>query len=155
MLGNHPSIAITQTSEYAKEMRKHEALPTVYGPPGRPYTAKQEFPKRIYKAARRDVGSGIDFEGLTVNNEDEQRNMQSRGFSLTQQDALDALNRENVEHGTLAAERNFEIKHGRISEKAATEVRAAEGDYSGHLPEVPRTPVRRRGPNKPKAVPSA
>ncbi len=144
MLGNHSSIAITQTSEYAKEMRKHEALPTTYGQPGRPYV-RQEFPKRLYKAARRESGSGIDFEGFTVNDEDEQRNMQSRGYALSQQDALDALNRQNTEHGKLAAERNFEIAKGRISERAATEVRAAESEHTGHLPEVPRTPIRKRG----------
>lgn len=146
MLGQHSSIVVTENTEYAREMRKHEAQHTKYGPPGRPYV-RQEFPKRLYKAERSD--KGVTFEGFTVNNEDEQRNMQSRGWSLTQAEAQDALIRENTEHGKLAAERNFEIKHGRISERAAEEVRQAEAAHSGHLPEVKEKPIARRG-RKPK-----
>lgn len=148
MLGQHSSIVVTENSEYAREMRKHEALHTKYGSPGRPYV-RQEFPKRLYQAVRGD--KGVTFDGFTVHTEDEQRNMQSRGWSVSQPEALEALNREHTEHGKLAAERNFEIKHGRISEKAASEVRAAEAEYGArHLPEVPAKPMRRRGPNKPK-----
>lgn len=143
MLGHHASIAIGQTSEYAKELCKHEALHTKYGPPGRPYV-HAEFPKRLYKAVRGD--KGIEFEGFTVHNDDEQRNMQSRGYALSQPDALDALHREQTEHGKLAAERNYEIDRGRLSERAAAEVRAAEAAHSGHLPEVPEKPIRKRQP---------
>ena len=143
MLGNHPSIVMPQNTPYAQEMRRHEAQHTQFGPPGRPYV-HQEFPKRVYKAVR--GARGVEFEGFTVNDEHEQRNLQSRGYSLSQPDALEALNHEHVEHGKLAAERNYEIKHGRISERAAAEVRAAEDAHgSTHLPEVPATPIRRRG----------
>lgn len=145
MLGNSSSIVIPEGTPYAEEMRKHEALYTRFGPPGRPYVYR-EFPKMLFK--------GRDGEHCTVNNEDEQRNMQSRGFCLTQELALEAADREHTEHGKLAAERNWEIAHGRVSEKAAAEVRQAEAEHGAkHLPSVPETPVRRRrGPNKPKAV---
>jgi len=154
MLGHHPSIVIPQNSEYAKEMRRHEAQFTQHGPPGRPYVY-QDFPKMFYKAVRA-VKGGITFDQFTVQNDDEVRNMQSRGFSVTQALAIEALEREQAEHGALAAERNFEIQHGRISERAAAEVRVAEAEHGArHLPSVPETPVKRRGrPKKTDPVPA-
>lgn len=141
MLGLHPSIIIPQGTPYAEEMRKHEAYHTSFGAPGRPYVF-QEFPLRLYKAV--SGARGVEFEGFTVNDANEQRNMQSRGYCLSQAEAMEALEREQLEHGKLAAERNWEIAHGRVSEKAAAEVRAAEADYgSRHLPSVPETPVKR------------
>lgn len=154
MLGRHGSIVIPQNTPYAEEMRKHEAYPTEFGPGKRPYVYR-EFPKRLYKAVRQEEALGVVFEGFTVENEDEQRNLQSRGYSLSQQAALDALEQEQTEHGKLAAERNWEIAHGRISERAAGEVRAAEAAYgSMHLPEVPRTPVKRPGRPKKALAPA-
>jgi hypothetical protein len=148
MLGRHGSIVIPQNTPYAAEMRKHEAEYTEFGKGERPFVYR-EFPKRLYKATRGERGP--EFEGFTVNDETEQRNMQSRGYALSQPLALDALSREHTEHGKLAAERNYEVKHGRISERAAAEVREAEDLHGArHLPEVPEKPRRRRGPNKPK-----
>ena len=141
MLGHHPSIVIPQNTPYAEEMRKHEAYHTQYGPPKRPYVFA-EFPKRVYKAVRGTIG--IDFEGFTVHDEHEQRNMQSRGYCVSQTEAMAALEREQTEHGKLAAERNWEIAHGRISEKAAAEVRQAEAEHTDHLPEVKERPKRTR-----------
>ena len=46
----------TIDSAYAKEMRKHEANYTEYGPPGRPYQFRA-YPTMMYKADRRD-GTG-------------------------------------------------------------------------------------------------
>lgn len=152
MLGNHSSIVIPQNTPYAQEMRRHEAFHTSFGPPGRPYEYR-EFPKRVYRALK--GGASPEFEGFTVNNETEQRNMQSRGYSLTQADALTALEREHTEHGKLAAERNYEIAHGRLSEKAAAEVRAAEEAHGAtHMPEVKETPIRKRGRPATSTVPA-
>lgn len=141
MLGLHPSIIIPQGTPYAEEMRKHEAHYTVFGAPGRPYVY-QEFPKRLYKAV--SGAHGVTYQGFTVQTEEEQRNMQSRGYAPSQPEALAALEQEQLEHGKLAAERNWEIAHGRISERAAAEVRAAEAEHTGHLPEVVAKPVRKR-----------
>ncbi len=149
MLGKHPSIVMPPGTAYAKEMVKHEAHYTQYGPPERPFVY-QEFPKRLYRATRGD--SGVVLDGYTVANDDEQRNMQSRGYCLSQQDAMDALEREQTEHGRLAAERNWEAAHGRLSDRAVAEVRAAEDQHGArHLPEVLETPVRRKPGRKPKA----
>jgi hypothetical protein len=144
MLGRHGSIVIPQNTPYAEEMRKYEAQQTEFGPGKRPYVYR-EFPKRLYKAVRSDKG-GVVFEGFTVHDETEVVNMRSRGYWPTQGEALTALEREHTEHGKLAAERNFEIAYGRISEKAAAEVRAAEAEHGAkHLPMVPETPIKRRG----------
>lgn len=152
MLGRHGSIVIPQNTPYAEEMRKHEAFPTEFGRGERPYVYR-EFPKRLYKAVRSETQAGLTYEGMTVHDEHEQRNLQSRGFCLSQTDALAALEREQTEHGKLAAERNWEIQHGRISERAGAEVRRAEAEYGArHLPEVPAQPVKRRG--RPKKVES-
>lgn len=153
MLGAHPSIVIPQNTAYAVEMRRHEATHTQFGAPGRPYEYR-EFPKRIYRAVRAEEG-GVVYEGFTVNDEDEQRNMQSRGYALTQADAKAALEREQTEHGKLAAEREYFIQHGRVSPRAVEEVRAAEAEHGArHLPEVPEKPIRRRGrPAKAASVP--
>ena len=145
-------VVFTQESAYAKEMRRHEAHHSQFGAPGRPYEYR-EFPKRLYKATRGE--KGITFDGYTVNDEHEQRNLQSRGYSLSQPDAIVALEREHTEHGKLAAERNFEIAHGRISEKAAAEVRAAEAEHgSTHMPVMPEAPKKRGRPAKSSSVPA-
>jgi hypothetical protein len=152
MIGQHPSIVIPQTSEYAKERVRHEAHYTQYGPPGKPFVY-QEFPKRLYKATRGE--NGVTLDGFTVANDEEQGRMASRGYCLSQQEALDAERKEHLEVGKLAAEREWEIHHGRISPKAAAEVRAAEEAHGArHLPSVPETPIKRRtrGPNKPKVT---
>ncbi len=164
MLGHHKAIAINEGSPYGEELRKHEAHYTKWGPPLRPYPFKPgeagyEFPKMLYRAVRAtdETGKsrGISYEGFVVNNDTELTNMCSRGYSLSQSLALEALEREQLEHGTLAAERNYEIKHSRISEKAASEVRAAEAEHGArHLPMVPETPIKRRGRPRKVSVPA-
>jgi hypothetical protein len=138
-------------SNYAKEMRLHEAHPSQFGPPGRPYVFR-EFPKRMYKAERTDKGIVIT-EAFNANDADEERNFQSRGFHFGQDAAFAAVHAEHTEHGKLAAEREAAIQKGKLSERAVEEVRAAEAEHGArHLPDVPEKAVRRRGPNKPKAV---
>jgi hypothetical protein len=143
------AVVHSPDSEFAKEMRKWEAHHTQYGPPGRPYTY-QPYPTRMYKAVRADDGSRT-FEAFTANDEHEQRNLESRGFVVGgQQAALDALSAAELEHSKLAAERNWEVAHGRVSEKAAAEVAAHEAAAGArHLPSIPEAP-KRRG-RKPKA----
>lgn len=150
MLGEHHAIEVSQSSEYAKEMRKWEATHTRYGPPGRPYVY-QEYPKMLYKCAH-VAGKGVQpVEDYTVNDETQERNMNSRGY-FPLQDAYDRAVKQQTEHGTLAAEREWQIQHGRLSDKAAAEVRAAEAEHgSTHMPDVPETPIKRRG-RKPKAT---
>jgi hypothetical protein len=145
MLGSHATIDLPQSTEYAKEMRKWEAVHTKWGAPGRPY-AFHEFPKAMYRF-KQEPGKGIVKDELhIVNNDEEQRNMESRGFHASQEAAMAAVEREHIEHGKLAAEREYEVRHGRLSEGAVREVRAAEEVHGArHLPEVPSTPIKKRG----------
>lgn len=145
MLGHSPSINLPQSSEYAKEMCKWEAYPSKHGPGLRPYQF-HEYPKRMCRAEH-VVGKGITVvESHTVNDANEEANLRSRGFGAGHSESFALARAQQTEHGKLAAETDFEIAHGRISEKAAAEVRAAREDYGArHLPEVPVQPVRRRG----------
>lgn len=137
-------VVHTQESGYAKEMRRHEAHHSAFGTPGRPYVYR-EFPKMLYKATRdRERGPVID-QTVIVNDDDEQRRQEAKGFATTQERAMDLLAREHREDGIAAAARNFEIAHGRISPAAAAEVRAAEAEHGArHLAEVKEKPRRRR-----------
>ncbi len=148
MLGAHNAIDMPQSTEYAKEMRKWEATHTRFGPPGRQY-AFQAFPKMVFKAARVD-GKGIQIvDTHIVGNELEERNLQSRGFCVTQEAAIAAIEAEQTLHGTLAAEREYAIRHGRLSNPAIAEVRAAEEAHGAtHLPDVPMKPRRGRPAKK-------
>lgn len=138
MLGAHKSIAVNQASPYAAEMRKWEAHHSKFGDPDRPYVMR-EFPKMLYKGVQ-----GEPMETHVVNDEAEQRKYEAKGYATTQERALDLLERDQRESGTAAAERNFEIEKGRISERAAAEVRAAEAEHGAkHLPEVKETPIKR------------
>lgn len=143
MLGEHDAIQISQASEYAKEMRKWEAHHTKYGPRGRPYVFR-EYPKLLYKCEH-VAGQGIQvIDKYQVNDSDQERNLNSRGFYELKK-AYEQAEKQQTEFGTLAAERNFEIARGRISAKAAAEVRAAEAEHgSRHLPEVTEKPRRGR-----------
>ena len=139
-------------TEYAKEMRKWESFPTQYGPPGRTYRF-QEFPKRLYRAEHQ-VGKGIVIaDAQTAADEHEERNLLSRGFVFGQDKAIEAAERQQTDYGKLAAEREWEIQHNRLSERAVSEVRAAEADYgTRHLPAVPEQPIRRKAGRPKKAV---
>ncbi len=145
MLGEHESIDLPQSTEYAKEMRKWQAEASRYGRPGRPYVY-QEFPKMVFKATRVSGKGAQITETHIVNNDEEVANLRSRGFFTKQEDAIADLDKSETQHGILAAERNFDIAQGRMSESAAKEVRAAEEAHgSTHLPEVPVTPIKKRG----------
>lgn len=150
MLGHHNSIAMGPATEYAKEMRKWEAFPSVFGPGERPYQFR-EYPKRMYRCEYVQ-GKGIDIvESHDVGDIHEERNLLSRGFSSTLQEAHDVAQAAITEAATLAAERNFEIAHGRLSEKAAAEVRAVEAEAGAvHVPMIPETPIRRDPGRPPK-----
>jgi len=142
-------------SQYAKEMRKWEAHHTQYGPPGRPFVHR-EFPKMLYLAGRNDKGKIVLIDRQVARDEDEERNLKSRGFVFGPDKAIAACEAAEVEIAKLAAERNFLER--RMSEKAQAEA-ARVNDAAGarHVPVVPETPIpthRKRG-RKPKAVAEA
>ena len=138
-------VVHTVDSAYAQEMRKWEAQHTQYGAPGRPYTF-HEYPTRMYKATRLPSGDRT-FDAWTANDANERANLESRGFVVGgQQAALDALEAIERSHAELAANREWQIQHGRVGEKAVAEVRAAEEAAGArHLPDLPEAPIKKRG----------
>lgn len=150
MLGNHTSIDMGQATPYAQEMRKWESTHTKFGPPGRPYVYA-EFPRAMYRC-KYVIGKGIVKDEMhTVQNDDELQNMASRGFHPSLALAARAIEREHTEHGKLAAERDFEIRHGRLSAGAAAEVRAVEEEIGSR--HVPGIPAMRKSKGWPKGKP--
>ena len=130
-------------SRYAQEMRRWNAHHSEFGPPGKPYVF-QEFPKRVYRADRVEGVVKI-VESKEVGNDDEELKERGKGFRFRQEDALDLMRGEQLEHGRLAAEREWEIQHGRLSEKAIEEVREVEAASSVHVPVIPEGPKKKRG----------
>lgn len=132
-------------SNYAKEMRRHEAYPTKFGPPGRPFV-HHEFPKMLYRAERVSGKGIVIVDKQIAQDAHEERNLQSRGFYFGPDKAVEAIQLEQTEHGKLAAEREYAIQHGKHSEQAVSEIRAAEAEAGAvHLPNVPETPIKKRG----------
>lgn len=145
MLGEHASISIPQSSKYAEEMRKHEAYPSKYGQPGRPFQ-HQEYPKMLYRCEFKGGDGIVVVDKHIVNDEQEEANMNSRDFHVLQV-AHDRAMKTQTEHAKLAAEREYQIQHGRISERAVAEVRQAEAEAGAvHLPDIQekRRPGRRK-----------
>lgn len=99
----------------------------------------------LYRAARVDGQIKI-VEHLQVHDEDGELKERGKGFRASQEDALALIRDEQRVHGTLAAEREYDIQHGRLSAKAIEEVRAVE-DAAGavHVPMIPEGPKKKRG----------
>ena len=94
-------------SDYAKERRKWEAQHTQFGPPGRPFVYA-EYPLMLYRAKRRPEG-GKDpiLENFTVEDEQQERNMQSRGWVRGPDYAIKALEASEQGLAQAAAERAY------------------------------------------------
>lgn len=134
------AVVHSPESNFSKEMAKWESGFSQFGPPGRPYTY-QPFPTRMYKAVRAKDGA-IQFEGHDANDDDEQRNFESRGFVAGGRAAAkDALDRQELEVAKLAAEGAYEER--RMSPKAQAEARSVRQASAVHLGEIPEK--RRRG----------
>lgn len=131
-------------SRYAQEMRRWNAHHSEFGPPGKPYVF-QEWPKMVYRAER--VNGVIKIvETKQVHDEDGELKERGKGFRFSQEDALDLVRNEQLVHGTLAAEREWEIQHGRLSANAVEEVRAVEEAAGAvHVPVIPEGPKKKRG----------
>lgn len=137
-------VVFTHESAYAREMRKWEAYPTQFGGGERQYQYR-EFPKTLYKLTHVSGKGLVIDDRVTVSDPDGERRENAKGFYVLT-DAQARAERQQTEFGKLAAEREYEIAHGRISEKAAAEVRAAEAEHGAtHLPVVPETPIKKRG----------
>ena len=132
-------------SGYAKERVKWEAQNSEMGVGLRPYVYRP-FPTMIYLAGipHGEVGAPRIVNQQIADDEDALNNMASRGWRTHPMDALKAYDEQKLEEAKLAANLEFEIAKGRISQNAAAEVRAAQAEVDGHMPGVPETPIRRR-----------
>ena len=138
------ALLISPDTAYGKEMWKwdhhqgetHPSDPSIRGM--RPQSF-QPYPAQMYKATQKNPWK---FETARVNDENEQRNWESRGFVAGgQQAAADAFDKSMSDLALAAAHRNYEDRN--ISEPARAEVNAAEQASATHLGEIPRQPVKR------------
>jgi len=98
----------------------------------------------LYRAKRRPEG-GRDpiLEHVTVEDDQQERNMQSRGWVRGPDNAIKAL--EDSERGLAqaAAERAYQDRL--MSDRAKAEAIAVDETTISHLPEIPRTPIHKKG----------
>src|SRR6266446_4161758 len=137
------AVMWSQDSEYAKERRKWESQDTQFGSAGRPFVYA-EYPLMLYRAKRRPEGGKEPLlEHFTVEDEQQERNMQSRGWVRGPDHAIKAL--EDSERGLAqaAAERAYQDK--RMSERAQAEATAVDETTISHLGEIQRTPIHKKG----------
>ncbi len=132
-------------STYSKMRVEFEAQNSEFGVAKRPYQYR-EYPTMVYLAGipAGAVGGPRIIDTQIAADEHELNNFASRGFCTKPQDAIQSYHAQKLEEAKLAAEIEFEIAKGRVSANAAKEVRAAQAEVDGHMPEVPETPIRRR-----------
>ena len=138
------SILYSPDSDYARERAKWECYPTVYSQtPGRNPSMFTEYPLMIYRAKRPPQGGKEPIiEHVIVQDEQEERNMASRGFVRGPDHAVEALEASERELARAAAERAYSDQ--RMSDKAKAEAVAADESTIAHLGAIPETPIRKR-----------
>lgn len=100
----------------------------------------QPYPAMLYKAIQKNPWR---FESYTAIDENDQRNMESRGFVAGGQGAAaEAFDANQADVAKIAAARNYEDRN--MSAGAKSERDAAEQASSVHLGEIPATPIKPR-----------
>ena len=144
ILGLEPSML--GDTAYAKEMWKWEHFQDETHPRDRSIKGMrprgyQPYPRLLY------LVTGVNpekFETFEVHDEDEQRNMESRGYSTPLAHAVDVYKAEQQKLAVAAAERNYADRN--MSERARAERDAIESESSRHLGEIKerKRPGRRK-----------
>ncbi len=140
------AIEYSKDHPVAKEMRKWE-----YGDRDEGFRGHREhveFPKMLYKASRDPkMPSKFVFppeNQISVANADEESRYLSRGFHVSQDSAVKALEGDELEISRLAANRAH--NECKMSDKARAEADQADLDAGdAHLAEVPVKPVKKAG----------
>jgi hypothetical protein len=140
-------VMYSPDSDYAKERRRWETTHTEFGPPGASIGNHKEFPLMVYRAKRKPAGGPPEIEHFIVNDEQEQRNMLSRGYVQGPDKAIEALEQQERGLATAAAERAYTDQ--RMSPRAQAEAEAVDESTIQHVGSVPETPIR-RGPGRPR-----
>jgi hypothetical protein len=129
-------------SEYAKERRRWESTHSEFGPPGRPAVGT-EFPLMIYRAKRSPNGGPPIIEHHIVDDEQQERNMRSRGFVRGPDNAIKEL--EASEQGVAIAAAERAAADRKMSAKAQAEAVAVDETTISHLGSIPETPIHKKG----------
>ncbi len=108
---------------------------------GRAGAPVKEFPKMLYRAELADGGPRI-CGWINAIDEADERKQLGQGYSVTQEQAIAAVHAQQLEFAKLAANRAHNDKW--MSDKAKAEAAAVDESTMNHLPEIPRTPVRKR-----------
>lgn len=139
-------------SPEAREHAKWETTHTKWGDPGKPPYQFTPYPAMLYRPSRLPSGQ-IDWsEQLTVHSEDEQRTWESRGYVAGGRGvAQERLEQHERGIATAAAERAAAER--RMSPQARAEAERHDDATAAHVPEIPRTPVRRRSSGKKRGRP--
>lgn len=128
-------IHLGQESAYAKEMRKHEAHFSQYGPPGRPYVFR-EYPTAMYKPTRAKDSGNVTFEFAMADDDVQRERLERQGFVHGGKGAaLAALEKQEFEFAELAANRASTDK--RMGELAREEADRVDSNTIQHLPVIP------------------
>jgi hypothetical protein len=128
-------IHLGQDSQYAKEMRKHEAFHSAYGPPGRPYQFR-EYPSMLYKPTRAKDSGVVTYEASEAANDSERERLERCGFVHGGKGAaLAALEKQEFEFAELAA--NRAVTDQRMGELARAEAVRVDDATIQHLPVIP------------------
>ncbi len=145
------AIARNQEDGYVKEMRKWEQRPVfvngAYIEPipvadgGRGGADRVEYPKMIYRAKSADGGPKIS-EFKVVQDSGQESVAVGQGWSVTQEQAIEAVHAQHREHAKLAANRAYHERG--MSEAARAEAAAVDEATIEHVPVIPVTPVRKR-----------
>jgi hypothetical protein len=103
----------------------------------------REFPKMLYKATQTPNGIKLTDQQI-VDSLVQQRNLESRGFRASQEEALQVVEDANQAAAVGAAERAFSDR--KMSAKAQAEAEALDHSTSRHLGEIPEAPIKKRRP---------
>lgn len=136
-------------AEYPKMLYRAQQVPpglpgagkwatSVTAPPFFGYRDEKEWDRACQMAERFSHGSE-----RIVHSPDEHERAKGEGWCDTPDLAKAAAEKFNTAISNAAAERNFDDR--RLSDKAKAEVEKIEGEHFGHLPEIPRQPVKKRG----------
>lgn len=133
-------------SNHAKELSKWEQRPTqlvsaemIAASGGKLFTY-QEYPKALYRAKRATGGPTIDGYIEAQSAADEAR-LLGQGWSVTQEAAIEHIHAADRDIAQAAAERAFADR--KMTALAQIEAQRADDATPAHVPEVPRTPIKR------------
>jgi len=146
----------SKEDSYIKELAKWEARDVEVGDTivraipfsegGKKNAPFAEYPKMLYRAESADGGPRI-CDTKIVLDDGQERLAVGSGWSVTQEDAIEAIHAQHKEFARLAAERAHNERW--MSGRAQAEAAAVDEATMQHVPSIPETPIR-RGPGRPR-----